>query len=168
MAGRGQRGRSSRRQSRATPPSPTPTETKTPFQLFISFFVTIFVAIKKGVIATGKGTWTALKAIGNGIVDAGKWTNKEVDKLQKWYAKKAKLVAEEGAVLYLEWDTWTPDQNAWWVKFIRESKLPALKETVKKDVRIHNRSVQQLSFYTEISVQIMQADPLNESAAAYL
>jgi hypothetical protein len=140
MAGRGQRGSARRRQASAAPPPPTPNETKTPLQFFLSFFVTIFAATKKGVIAIGKGTWTGLKAVGNGIVDAGKWTNKEVDKLQKWYAEKANLVAEEGAVLYLEWDTWTPDQNAWCVKFIRESKLPALKETVKKDVRIHNRS----------------------------
>jgi hypothetical protein len=107
--------------------------------LFLSFFVTIFSAIKKGVIASGKGTWAALKTIGTGIVDTGKWTKKEVDALQKWCSKKAKLVAEEGVVMYLEWDTWSPDQNAWWVRFIKESKLPGLKETVKKDVRIHKR-----------------------------
>jgi hypothetical protein len=141
MAGRGQRGRPRSQQARATPPLAIPNEGKTPLQLFLSFFVTIFSAIKKGVIAAGKGTWTALKTIGTGIVDAGKWIVKEVEALQKWCSKKAKLVAEEGVVMYLEWDTWSPDQNAWWVRFIKESKLPGLKETVKKDVRIHKRSV---------------------------
>jgi hypothetical protein len=43
----------------------------------------------------------------------------------------------EAAVIgYVQLNTWNPDQNSWWVRFILTCKIAGLKDAVKEDVGI--------------------------------
>jgi len=107
------------------------------WSMCLAFLASLWNGIKycvgmvvKGTVAVARFIRCICESLGKGVIAASVATRKGM----RFTLEAVKKVIETAMVLYARADSYfVPPENAWWVRFILDAKIPALKDAVKKD-----------------------------------
>jgi len=100
---------------------------KNGFRLLVKVVLTGVRSIRYWCEIIGKAVVSSSRAVWNGFC---------------YLIQHIKKLIQEIILLYAKANSYfIPPEDSWWVKFIRDSKIPALKEAVKKDTGLLMRLV---------------------------